>query len=817
MRRASYIIILLINATFLFSQNASNFCDYTSKDNFIVVSKTASDKLASNSVRKVCKTPNGYVFIATYNGISIYDGQEFINFNMENTPALKSNSIYDFCYAPDSTIWIATQSGITLFKDFEFYKPKIISSMDKYAIQKIICDQNGTIWIGTTSNGLYFYKNNKLNKVEKLPIEKSIISVLYNDQEGKIWVGTENGDLFFIENDKINTVLLPKIANGVFSALQDSDGNYYFGSRNGVYTYKNDSLTILNKNINFINDIQQDNKGKIWFATNSGLYCYNKKDNLVLNFSDRKQINKQIIQTVFFDDENIMWISTYRKGLIQIRTSAFLNYPFTKSSIDEIPSSILFNKNGSIWVGTDEENIYELKNSAYTKVKLKSDLHGGRIKSLFQDNFGDIWVCTYGGLVHIKDGRETLIGGSVDFPDKTIRNIIQDKNGDYWVGTRQSGLYKINRDNKVLRRFNPENGLSSNYVLSTCIQNDMIYIATKGGIDVIRDNKIIKHYNDKNGLIDNMVFDLYIDSDKVLWAATIKGLSRIENNKISNFDETNSLKINKIFSVVEDNYGFLWLPTIKGLMRIDKRQLNNYVKDSSSYINCAFYDQTDGIFVAQYVGATHMVKSANGNIYFNTISGISAVNPQILNEQVSFPKVLISSVSTEKKTFYLPQNIELEAGTKYINISFSYIDYINPNKASYRYKLLPFDNEWVTSKKKKIQYTNLSPGEYEFIIEAIPEHEQANPVIFRLHFNLLPSFYQTLWFKIFAGIFLILLVYFVIIFRTKTLKANQLKLEHEIKERTKEITQQKEEIAQKNEEVLIHQNQIEQAYFNLKL
>lgn len=818
MLRAIYILFFLLSAGLLLSQNTTKFCDFTNQDDFIVINKTAHDKLASNSVRKVCKSPDGYIFISTYNGISIYDGQEFLNFNSENTPSLKSNSIYDFCFTPDSAIWIATQKGITIFKNFQFYNIEILNVLDKYAIQKIICDQDGTIWIGTLSDGLFYYKNNKLSKFNKLdPLEKNIISVLYNDREGKIWVGAENGNLYYIKDDKVETVVVPKIANGVFAAFQDTEGNYYFGSRNGIYTYRNDSFILLNKDINFINDIQQDNVGKIWFATNSGLYCYNKFENQVFDFSKRKQINKQIIQSIFFDDENIMWVSTYRKGLIQIRTSAFYNYPFKESNIDEIPSSILFHKNGAVWVGTDEENIYELKNSVYTKIKLKSNLNGGRIKSLFQDTKGDVWVCTYGGLIHIREGKETIIGGTKDFPDKTIRNILQNKEGNYWVGTRQSGLYKITREHKILKHYNTNNGLSSNYVLSTFIKNNKLYVATKGGIDIIFNDEIIKHYNQNTGLLDNMVFDLYIDENKVIWAATIKGLSRIENGKITNFNESNSLKINKIFSIIEDNYGFLWLPTIKGLMRIEKSKLNDYVNDSTTKIRCAFYNQSDGIYDAQYVGATHMVKSANGTIYFNTISGISIVDPKVISEQKSYPKIIISDLSTEKGTFYRPQNAELEPGTKYVDISFSYIDFINPNKASFRYKLLPFDNEWVTNKKRKIQYTNLSPGNYEFIIEAIPDQGEHKPLVYRLKFRLLPAFYQTILFRILVGIVLLLIVYLIIKIRTKALSINQLNLEKEIKERTREITLQKEEIAQKSKEVLLHQNQIEQAYFNLKL
>jgi len=819
MIRIIIFIFLFGSSAYLSAQSSTQFCDYTASENMLIISRTSDDNLASNSVRKIIKTHDGYIFIATYNGISIYDGQEFTNINYENTKNLRSNSIYDFCYSKDSIIWLATQKGVSLYKNMEIIRLESLKSLDNFSIQKIVCDKDGTIWIGTASKGLYYYKNDKLSKVESLPdIEKNIVSLLYCDSYGKIWVGTENGLLYYLQNNKVNKVDLPKEANGAFTALQDNKNNYYFGTRNGIYSYKNNKLSLLLQDINSVNDIKEDRSGGVWFATNSGLFCYNKELNTLIDFSKKNILNNQIIQSVYFDKDNIMWISTYRKGLIQVRSSAFYNYPFKFSGIEETPSSILLRNNGTIWVGTDEENIFELNNGIYKKVKIKTDLNGGRIKDIFQDKDGGIWICSYGGLLHINNGKETLIGNSSDIPDNTFRYILQDKQGDYWVGTRQSGIYKITKNHKLLEKFDVENGLSSNYILSIKYYDEHLYVATKNGINIIYKGKIIKQYNKASGLLDDMVFDLYKDDDNILWAATIKGLSRIEGEKITNYSELNGLKINKIFSVAEDDYGYLWLPTIKGLMRIEKKELNHHVNDSIVNIRCAFYNEDDGIYDKQYVGATHLVKSDDGKIYFNTISGVSVLDPHILNKQNSKPKLLINSLKTEKKTYHSVKNIELPAGIKYIEFSFSYIDFINPGKAIFQYKLTPFEQEWVKIKSnRKIQFTNLSPGKYEFIIEAIPELGQKKNIVAQLKFEILPAYYQTVWFKVILALVLLFLVYLFYKIRLQALKSNQIKLENEIKIRTKEITIQKEEIAEKNEEVLLHQYQIEQAYVNLKL
>lgn len=813
--------IILFFFVFYFPSRAQYFSEYCKNggiNNSVIINLTVKDQLASNSIRKIVKMKEGYMFLASYNGISLFDGTSFINFNADNIEGLRSNSIYDICYTPDSSIWLATQKGVSIFKNFQIKNIIELNTLNSFSIQKIVCDKEGCIWIGTQTKGLFYYKDHKLKKVKNLPrLEKNIMSVLYADPFGQIWVGTEIGDLYYFDAHKqeIKTVIIPKIANGVFSALY-SKGKYYFGTRNGLYTVENNDFKLLNNHINFINDIVEDNYGGLWFATNSGLFCYDKLSNTFHNFIKHHHLNKQMIQSVYFDEDNIIWISTYRKGFMQLRPSAFVNYPFKNYGIDEVPSVVCLLQDGNKYVGTDEGSIYNIMDDTIREVHLKTSLKGKRIKDIYQDTDGSLWICSYGGLLHLKNGKETLYGGTKDFPDLTIRYIVQDDQGNYYVATRQTGLYKLSNKLEVIKRFNTSNGLSSNYVLSVKFQNGLLYVSTKGGIDILKNGKIIKQYTESDGLADNMVFDLYID-DEIIWAAGIRGLSRIENNQIVNFNQSNGLRINKIFSVTEDNYGHLWLPTVKGLMHVEKKQLNDYVKDRSIKIRCALYDENDGIYDAEYVGATHLVKSTEGFIYFNTIGGVSKLNPSILVKQYSKPKLLINKLFTEKDTFFVAQSVVLKPGTQYVNIGYSYIDFVNSKKVRFRHKLIPFEENWVLNKERIIKYTNLPPGDYTFIVEARPELGKTKTTVAELQFSIAPAFYQTNWFKILIVFLLFLLVYGIYYIRMRAVKRYQQKLEKEIQERTKEITQKTKEIAEQNEEILLHQSQVEQAYIKLKL
>ena len=581
------------------------------------------DGLASNSVRKIGKTKDGFLFVATYNGISLFDGKNFINYTSSNAPAIKSNNIYDFCVDKDSVFWIATHRGIVAYNGNDFFSPKGLNKLEEYSIQCISSDKSGTLWVGTTSNGLFRFKNNQLEKIDALNgIEKNIISLLFPDRRGNLWIGTENGDLYCYDGKKYSKIFNAEINNGMLAAIEDKNGNYFFGTRNGLYTYKNDSLCLISKDINFINDIRQDKNGRLWIATNSGLYHYDKNNQKFLSAFSRKGLINQIIQTVFFDDNDLLWIGAYRKGLLQIRIGAFKNHSFSSLGIEEIPSALAEINDSTVWIGTDEGKIFELQNDKFKKIQFKYNLSNSRIKSILVDSKNTTWICSYNGLLKYKNGKESLLNSTNGLPDNTIRNIIETEDGNYWVGTRQSGLYLISENMKVIKNLNTSTGLSSNFVMTLEKGLDgKLFVGTKNGLDIVANKKVTTHYNHFNGLAEDMVFNVYEDKERVLWVATISGLSRIENDSVTNFDKRKGLLDDKIFDVIEDESGYLWLPTMNGIQRVKKADLNEYAQGKRNSIFSVIYDKSDGLSDPLYVSASKALKKKNGDLVRDLRSG----------------------------------------------------------------------------------------------------------------------------------------------------------------------------------------------------
>lgn len=182
MLRLLNIFIISLFATSLAAQSIENILDPDKNKHFIIKERTVNEGLASNSIRKIGKTDKGLLLVATYNGISLFDGKNFKNYTSDNSPVIPSNNIYDFCVDKDSVFWIASYNGIVAYDGIGFFIPDRLKNIDDFNVQCLNFDKSGTLWIGTIANGLYIYKNNELKKVKELKhLSKNIVSLLYPD------------------------------------------------------------------------------------------------------------------------------------------------------------------------------------------------------------------------------------------------------------------------------------------------------------------------------------------------------------------------------------------------------------------------------------------------------------------------------------------------------------------------------------------------------------------------------------------------------------------------------------------------------------
>ena len=363
--------------------------------------------------------------------------------------------------------------------------------------------------------------------------------------------------------------------HSIIKISQDSKGFMWFGTYNGIYKYDGYTFKIYKNSLqdentlieNNINVIQEDNSGNIWVGTNGGLCRYiREKDNFSRSIpiegnGEGDFVIHDKIYSIFQDTNNVLWIGT-NSGLYQLNKSlkdkkSFQIKKHTRSSKgnsihSNIVKSIAQDEKGNIWMGTPKglnflnyDKASDVNFDDYTKyLNGTSHLTNNHITRLSVDYNGNIWVGTKNGLnkiVYDEDGLSYSIenyyhnkNDAHSLIGTEITTICPDKNRTVWIGTKNSGLSR--------------------------------YLYHKNSFDNYTKSEL-----DEYSINSNEISCVYEDSNGVIWIGEIAGFLNkldLQKKKIAHFKrvpwDDSSLSDNIINIIYEDSKKNLWLGTING-------------------------------------------------------------------------------------------------------------------------------------------------------------------------------------------------------------------------------------------------------------
>lgn len=797
-------MLLIISVNTSFTQ-IIHFDPQKSISQYLIKSWTTDDGLASNALRNIIQTKDGYIWIASYDGIIRFDGIDFHTYNSFNTKTLLTDAIRVLHEDKNGILWIGTQKGIILHQNNKFFKNIELETLDPCNIEIIYADKKNHIWIGTNANGLFKYQTDTLIRYDSLKtLTQSPVQAIFEDDAGIIWIGTTNGELYKYTDSYFTKSYTLDNSIGIECFHQDADGTIWVGTTKGIFNLINASLIRINElNIQFVNTIIEDSYGLLWIDSfTDGLYRYNKTSNKLEHFTQADGLPSNMMSKIIIDNEGILWGATYRKGLFQITDGKFTCYSKTKGLSSNIVTAILEYTENTYWIATEAGIINVLQNGNITELTIKISLPSSRIKHLFKDSKGNVWISTYGGLIKKSPRKETLFDVNNGLPGNLIRLCFEDSKGNIWVGTNSSGLHKINPDNSVFT-FNTENGLSSDFIMAIIEDNEGNIIAgTKNGLNFIKNDRVIKQFKTKDGLPDNFSFNIYEDSEDILWIATNTGLSRMYKGEFTNYNIENGLITNIIYDILEDNLGYFWLPGPKGITKVSKNELNDFAEGKIKHFICEFFDKSDGMKNSVCLGAMKYLKSSDGRLWFLTAEGIAIIDPENITLNEELPKVVIEQIYTGNDIYYPDNNIEIKPGNKRFNIKYSALSYIAPEKIQFKYKLEPFEEEWVfVENKRTALYTNIPPGAYTFRVLSTNSDGIWSKKETFVQISVLPSWWQTWLFKIITFLFILASIYYLYRLKIKRIELQKAELEKLVQLRTVEVVNQKEEILAQRDEI----------------
>ena len=783
----------------------------------------STDKELSNSlINAVYQDRKGFIWIATENGLNKFDGTRFSIYrhNATDSTSLKNNYVRTLFEDSRGNFWIGCINGLQRYdRATDNFHELFISRKDGRKnphITSIIERRNGDLWIATSGQGAISLKKNSNPASFHIETEltdrigSNYLNVIFEDSRQNLWIATEEKGLYRYspESKELKSYKAPyHIAGDDVSAIcENAHGQIFVGTlTKGLFRLSSrqegnfEPVLYQNRmNLN-IRTLIIDTRGKLIIGTDGeGVKEYQPQQDIIVDSEINAgpfDFSKSKVHSLIEDKDHNLWLGIFQKGLILVPgiSNKFDYYGYKSIHNNTIGSSCVMaihtDEQATIWIGTDNDGLYAINDQGkqlrhYTHQAGNPQSVPGTILCLYEDSNQELWLGSYfDGLARMNKQTGTcqdatsLLQGNLNAGKPKVSCIIEDKNKNLWVGTYGSGLYKINLPTQHVTYYESTRNENDDWSINR-LPNDwisylledregMIWIGTYKGLAVLNpqtDNFI--NYKKQNNLLPGyVVYSLLENSNGEIWAGTSEGLVCLNKDRLTPvlFTTADGLPSDIICGLAEDEKKNIWISTHQGISKLNPPE--------KKFIN---YYAGDGLQGNEFT-RTAVFKDKRGKIFFGGTNGVTAFYPQDITEIKKEMNVLITgfhvanrpvkkgdksgnNVITDTAVMDTEQ-FTLAYNENTFSIDFSVLEFSNPDRISYQYKIKELGDEWISTQPgtNRVTYSSLKPGKYTFSVQARDHNNFSN--IRTVTIAITPPWYQTWWAKVIWGCLGALLIY----------------------------------------------------------
>ncbi len=744
-----------------------------------------SQGLPNDSINTLAQTPDGYLWIGTYDGLARFDGFRFRLLRPGSTPGLKNASIRALKVDKRGRLLVGTGGGgISILQNGRL---EHLPSTRGWLVRSITEAPSGELWAGTSNEGLFrLFGGGRAEEVPIAPGVKSVTAVLAT-RGGDLWVGTGGQGLWrrreggsFERHPSVDREL-------ILSAFEDWQGALWFGTASSGVLRIHEGKTERFSNsqgiaVHSVSAITQDRAGSIWLGSaGGGLVRY--RGGQFESHTRLTGLPNNVVAAILEDAEGSLWVGTGAAGLVRLQGGSFSAVTSSDGLSDNVIYSAAEDPSGETWVVSAGGSLSRGRESRFRTEHVSGLPKGTPLRSVVAAPSGEIWIGSYGAGVFCRTSKGWKQFTRTDgLPSDSIRALFMDSRGTIWAATID-GLAWLN--GARWDSIGQEDGLPSTSLLAlTEGPEGSLWVGTDGGgLARLRGGQF-QTFEKADGLASDVVLSLRMGASS-LWIGTNEGLCRFRDGKIRCWTTANGLPSDNVGQIIEDGRGYLWIGTARGTARISLASLE---KDGSEPLEIRSFSRSDGMVGTQCSVPTNgPLMTRAGLIHFPTFNGLAVVDPRKLTRDDVPPIIHIEEVLADGQQIPPGQMVSLPKGASHLEIHYTGICTRAAHLVRFRYLLDGFDEGWSDAQNRRAAYyTALPPGTYRFLLEAT----NADGAKSRGSLSLVlpPRFWQTQLFRfgILAGAGLLVLCAFQ--FRTRALRRRQKALEQQVEERTAELS-----------------------------
>ncbi len=752
-------------------------------ENISVNQWTAGDGLSSNNITSVFQDSQGLIWITSFNGLMVYDGERFEIYDVSNLDILDTDGVYSTIEGPDGVIYIATQgSGILKYEQGEFSRFESKGETIPKSVRTIHMPEEGVMYIGTSNRGLYQVSNGVSSKIDYPSINQSTIVSIVSDSSDGIWIATEGQGLFKYDKSVFSKLDLSNglVSNNITSLLYDDQNRLFIGTDNGlqIMNAKGDLSQVDAVSKAYINRMLLDDDQLLWLGGENGVGRWDEATGSLEWLSKKKGLDFVRISGMILDQEKNIWLSSNRSGLIQIKESQVSNLMAPELSSNRV--YIVKEAGNKFYIGTDQNTIDICEGLKCGRpIRLKTDLKGNGVRDIYEDDDGSLWLATYVGIIHWDKGKETVYSIESGMPANNFRTVHKDSRGYFWFGSRSGGLVKF-KDGEIIKVFSSQKGLESNFVLAVSESEEgKIYVGThSGGMTIIDENDQTRTYHLKEDDSGLLLFNIDLNPDGTAKITANTGPINFDGQQLKVITLKSDFRSKTYFDIVDDNQGTIWITTNLGVLRVLSADWDAFLKGEQGEVSYAVLDDNQGMNNPECTGATRSTLLSDGNIMFPTLGGVCVVDPDRLISNKEESKVVLRKVVIDNAQYNVYDELaSVPAGARRFSFYFSLLSYSGSGFNQYSYRLKGFEKKWSeASYNSQIEYTNLRPGKYTFEVNGCNENGVWTSVPATYSFTVEPFFYQTPWFYILLTLTVIAILFGVYKWRVSFINRRNVEL-----------------------------------------
>jgi signal transduction histidine kinase/ligand-binding sensor domain-containing protein len=739
------------------------------------------DGLSQNSVNAIFQSSQGFIWLATGDGLNRYDGKEFTvyksSLNAPGSSRLPDRNINSEIFEDGyGKLWMASDAG-TYYWDKRHAKSKMIIPNSLAGMMMLLAVEGDTLWGAVPARGVYALDTKNFGLAyypftDKVQRDSRIAAPIYNGSYGKggMWFADEAGLLFFDKKTHTNTRI--PLTEKLVSVHCLTNGNLLLGGVGGVYFFD-----VHTHAIDFLATPNEAGKEPFsWLA-----FTQNPRDNTVymgatahghllklgpatrkyeiLHFQDSR-INRMCI-----DKSENLWIGTEGNGAfkLDIKPQKFFCYQPDKSATENknnlMVKSIYRDDSGTIWMGTVAQGLltYQPATRKQQNISLPFPVQDIAVTSVSRDSSGHIVVGGGSSIAWLDPATHKVIR-HIECPTiKTVSPeppvlyaILEWKKGHY-IATSNIGLFLVTLRNGVAEAKYPDyfryNNLGAWTYNLVKAPDGSIYQARRNGfsrINITGDTQLTI-----NDVLNNVGVRHYYRAlhAPILWIASEQGLIAYNEatKKYKVFDEDAGLANSHLYAILPENDSSLWISTNLGISHVQVRYGEHIT------IQAINYNSNDGLQSNEFnTGAFY--KSDDGTLLFGGLSGVNWFNPKTIkpNPYKASPAlgaIFVNDTLFASDTANFIQALELPFDRNTISLSLRALEFTQPANNMFAYMLEGLDKDWVYTGNDKVRYSNLQPGSYTFLLKASNNDGIWNETPLRMRIVIYPPYWQRWWFR----------------------------------------------------------------------